>query len=447
VKQGANERRSNGRPAAALDRRNRSMTASPLAIVGGCGHVGLPLGIAFARAGCVVDLIDVSADRIDLVNRGRMPFFEAGADRLLPELIRAGMLRATSDDSVIDNAAAVIVTIGTPAGSDLDLSGIHRIVPRLHAGQLLVLRSTVPAGTTNQLARDLHEAGRGDVDLAYCPERIVQGKSLEELNSLPQLVAGVTSRAARRAEVLFKLIARQIIHLRPIEAELAKLFCNAYRYIHFAISNQFYLAAQHHEADFYRIFYALRENYPRMQSFPRPGFAAGPCLVKDTKHLSANCDAFPLGEAALTVNGTFPQMLVNELRQKYPLGQWTVGILGMAFKPECDDPRDSLSYELRDLLEPVCQRVLCTDPYVLDPSLVGLDQVLDRADLLVVATPHACYRALKGRQPVFDVTDTLYNARSNAHLLRKFATARRSTTRNGRLIAARNGKAKQRKRA
>src|SRR5262245_26419517 len=168
------------RPIAGAENRAPS---GPVAIVGGCGHVGLPLGIAFARAGCPVDLIDVSSDRINLVNQGRMPFFEEGAADLLPHLVQSGMLHATLDDSALQYATAIIVTIGTPAGEFLDLSGVHRLMPQLQARQLLVLRSTVPAGTTDRLAQDLARAGRNDVDLAYCPERIVQGKSLEELDT------------------------------------------------------------------------------------------------------------------------------------------------------------------------------------------------------------------------------------------------------------------------
>jgi UDP-N-acetyl-D-mannosaminuronic acid dehydrogenase len=445
VKRESNKRRKSGRLGATDE--CRWLAGASVAILGGCGHVGLPLGMAFARAGCTVDLIDVSSERVEQVNRCRMPFFESGADQLLPELIRSGRIRATTSNRAVATAAAVLVTIGTPAGTELDLSVIHQIIPRLPNGQLLILRSTLPAGTTDQLARDIAAAGRPDVDLAYCPERIVQGRSLEELSALPQLVAGVTPRAARRAANLFELIANQVIFLQPIEAELAKLFSNAYRYIHFAISNQFYLLAQQHGADFNQVFHALRQNYPRMQSFARPGFAGGPCLVKDTMHLTAGRLDFPLGTAALAVNGTFPQRIVRLLQQRYPLDRWTVGILGMAFKPECDDPRDSLSYALRDVLEPVCQSVLCTDPYVADPDLVELREVLARADLLVVGTAHSCYGALKCRQPVFDVTDTSRATDSNGHVLRGLQQIRPGTNRNGTLIPGRNGKAKQRKRA
>src|SRR5205085_11581709 len=164
------------------------------------------------------------------------------------------------------------------------------------------------------------------------------------LEQLPQLVAGTTPRAAERAAGLFKIITQKVIFLRPVEAELAKLFCNAWRYLNFAVSNQFYVMAQHFDADFYRIYHALREDYPRMASFARPGFAAGPCLHKDTMQLGAfNHGSFVLGQSAMMSNEGLPYLVGQEIKRKYPLPDMTVGILGMAFKPNSDDPRSSLA--------------------------------------------------------------------------------------------------------
>jgi UDP-N-acetyl-D-mannosaminuronic acid dehydrogenase len=261
---------------------------------------------------------------------------------------------------------------------------------------------------TDRLARQFEQEGRTDVDLAYCPERIVQGKSLVELAQLPQLVGGATQRAAQRAAALFGVVCPKIIFLRPIEAELAKLFCNAWRYINFAISNQFLVMGQQFGADFHRIYQALREDYPGMHSFARPGFAAGPCLVKDTMQLGAfNHGSFVLGQAAMMINEGLPYLLIQDIKRNYPLAEMTVGILGMAFKPNNDDRRDSLSYKLRKVLLLECRKVLCTDPYVPDPDLTPLDQVIEQADLLIVGTPHDCYKTATFRQPVIDVTGTI----------------------------------------
>jgi UDP-N-acetyl-D-mannosaminuronic acid dehydrogenase len=369
------------------------------------------LALAFARKGYSVDLLDTCDERVGVVNAGRMPFHEDDAEPLLAEAVRAGRVRATTDPAVLAGAGAVIVTIGTPVDEYLDPSvsefdrALERLLDEARPGQLFVLRSTVFPGMTDRLARQLERHGRTDVDLAYCPERIVQGQSLRELEQLPQLVAGVTQRAADRAAALFRTICPKVLFLRPVEAELAKLFCNAWRYINFAIANQFYVMAQHFEADFHRIYHALREDYPRMQSLARPGFAAGPCLLKDTMQLGAfNHGSFVLGQAAMMINEGLPYLLVQDVKRAYPLADMTVGILGMAFKPESDDPRSSLSYKLRKVLLLECRRVLCTDPFVDDTDLMPLAEVLDRADLLIVATPHACYRDLACRQPIIDIT-------------------------------------------
>jgi UDP-N-acetyl-D-mannosaminuronic acid dehydrogenase len=391
-----------------------ALATGPLAIVGGCGHVGLPLGLAFAKKGHQVDLVDTSPERVAQVNQGRMPFEEEGADVLLAEMVQCGRIKATTDLTAIEDAEAVVITIGTPVDEYLDPSvgefdrSMQALLARVRPGQLVVLRSTIFPGMTDRLARQLEQMGRGDVHLAYCPERIVQGKSLIELEQLPQLVSGTTPRAAERAAALFGLICPKMLFLRPIEAELAKLFCNAWRYINFAISNQFYVMANHFGADFHRIYHALRDGYPRMQSFARPGLTAGPCLLKDTMQLGAfNHGSFVLGQAAMMINEGLPYLMVQDIKRAYPLADMTVGILGMAFKPNCDDPRSSLSYKLRKVLLLECRRVLCTDPYVPDPELTPLAEVLDQADLLVVGTPHDCYRGLACRQPIIDITATI----------------------------------------
>src|SRR3954452_15261399 len=158
--------------------------------------------------------------------------------------------------------------------------------------------------------------------------------------------------------------------------------------------------ARHFDADFQSIYHALREDYPRMQSLARPGFAAGPCLLKDTMQLGAfNHGSFVLGQAAMMINEGLPYLLVQDVKRAYPLADMTVGILGMAFKPNSDDARSSLSYKLRKVLLMECRRVLCTDPNVTDPELTPLAEVLDQAELLIVGTPHDCYKELTFKQP------------------------------------------------
>lgn len=381
-----------------------------IVIIGGCGHVGLPLGLAFARAGKQVAALDLDAAKVALANSGRMPFLDAGADELLPQVLAAGTFRCTTDPSVISTADVVITVVGTPLDEHLnprfdvysDL--IDQESSKLRKGQLLVLRSTVYPGTTERVARALRQSSI-EVDVAFCPERVAEGVALEEIMSLPQLVAGTTERATERASELFRLLTQDVITMKPLEAELAKLYNNSWRYIQFAVANQFYMMANEHGADFYAIHRAMTDNYPRARGFPKAGFAAGPCLFKDTMQLSCfDNNAFFLGHSAMLVNEGLPNYLVRRAAARWDLRQMTVAILGMTFKADSDDPRDSLSFKLKKSLQVECRELLCCDPYLDGEGITPLDEALRRADLFFIGAPHTAYRALEfGDKPVVDI--------------------------------------------
>ncbi len=242
--------------------------------------------------------------------------------------------------------------------------------------------------------------------LAFCPERVVQGFGLKELREMPQIVSGTTPEAESEAAALFERIAPEVVRLSPIEAEFAKLFANAYRYIEFAATNEFYLIAKAAGVDYRRVLGAMKHNYPRLKSIPRPGYAAGPCLVKDTMQLSAFAsNRFGLGHAALLVNEGLVLHVIDDIKRRCDLGRTTVGLLGMAFKAESDDVRASLSYKFKNTLAGQAHAVLTTDPFVTtDAELKPLDEVIEKSDLMILCAPHACYREadFKGK-PVFDV--------------------------------------------
>lgn len=380
-----------------------------VAIVGGGGHVGLPLGLVLAEAGFHVTLIDVSSERLQVIEAGKMPFLERGADELLRRGLETGRLRTQSTLGGLDTHHVVIVTTGTPVDEymDPDVRSFDRmsesLLNEMRDGQLLIIRSTVFPGVTDRLGRRVADLGR-DIQLAYCPERIAQGYAIGELVELPQLVAGVSSEATSRAAAIFEQLGARVIVLKPVEAELAKLFTNAYRYINFAISNQFYMMAERFGADFQRVRAAVREDYPRMAGFASSGLTCGPCLLKDTMQLASfNHNMFVLGQAAMMVNEGLPSFLVERLKAAHDLKELTVGILGMAFKGNCDDPRSSLAYKLRKVLGVECRHVICTDPYIRDPSFLPLDEVLETADVLVLGACHDEYKQLRPKQPVVDV--------------------------------------------
>jgi UDP-N-acetyl-D-mannosaminuronic acid dehydrogenase len=388
--------------------------ARDIVIFGGCGHVGLPLGMAFASRGRSVALYDVDTAAVELVKRGRMPFREQGADQLLPKVLASGSLTATTDPQVIGTAENVIVVVGTPVDRHLspDIGAVMRALePDLDHfvdGQLLVLRSTVYPGVTTMVAKRLRDLGKL-VHVAFCPERIAEGQALEEFSSLPQIVSGYDTEAVERAASLFRTLTHDIVELAPEEAELAKLFTNAWRYIKFATANQFFMIANDSGLDFERIRHAITHEYPRAADMPGPGFAAGPCLFKDTMQIAAlNENRFTLGNASVMINEGLPLYVISQIERRYDLSVMSVGIMGMAFKGGSDDVRSSLSYKLKRILGLKTRRVLCTDPHVTtDAELLPLETVLSESDLLIVAAPHNEYKGLDITVPAVDLFNVL----------------------------------------
>ncbi len=203
------------------------------------------------------------------------------------------------------------------------------------------------------------------------------------------------------------MLSKTIVPLAPTEAELAKLMCNAWRYVTFAAANQFYSLCARNGIDYYRVHSAVVKDYPRMRGLPGAGFAAGPCLFKDTMQLAAFFEnEFSLGQSAMLVNEGFPRILMQQLR---PLGlrDKRVGLLGMAFKGDNDDTRESLAFKMKKLLELECKEVLCTDEFVRNEAFVPLEAVLEKADLLVISAPHSRYKALTTSKPVLDAWNLL----------------------------------------
>lgn len=379
-------------------------------IVGGCGHVGLPLGLALADAGLDVVALDINPATVALVNAGTMPFLEPGTEPLLKRVLEAGRFTATTDPGAIGEAENVIVVIGTPVDEHLnpDPDAVIQVIeesrPFLRDGQLVVLRSTIFPGVTAKVEEKIHSTGF-DIDIAFCPERIAEGFALEELGSLPQIIGTRSDMAYERAASLFAQLGAEPLRTTPEEAELAKLFTNAWRYIKFAIANQFFVMASRAGVDYENVRHAITYRYPRAHDLPKAGFAAGPCLLKDTMQLAAfSNNAFPLGHSAMLVNEGLPLFLVEEMERDFDLKNSVVGVLGMAFKGDSDDPRSSLSYKLRRILKFRAKEVLASDPHISgDSSLVPQEDLLARADIVVIAAPHSDYRNIKMRQPVVDI--------------------------------------------
>ena len=322
--------------------------SADICVVGGARHVGMPLALVFANRGLKVMAYDINEKALEIIRAGTVPHMEKGAHQLLAKALKSKRLILSSDPAVVGRAKTIILTIGTPV--DEFLNPVFKVVkkcvdgllPYLTRGQLIVIRSTIYPGTTDWLYKYLVSRD-SEVRVAFCPERVVQGHAIEEIQKLPQIVSGTTPEAERDAGKLFELIASEIVYLSPIEAEFAKLLNNAYRYIRFAIANQFYMMTSSVGVDYYRVLEGVQRNYPRAQDLPKAGFTAGPCLFKDTMQLAAFVsNNFSLGHEAMLVNEGLVLHVVETISKYYDLSELTVGLLGMAFKADSDDIRSSL---------------------------------------------------------------------------------------------------------
>jgi UDP-N-acetyl-D-mannosaminuronic acid dehydrogenase len=331
-------------------------------------------------------------------------------------VLAGGKLHFSAQPDVVSESDTAVLIIGTPVDEHLNpkfrimKEVIDGLLPYFHEGQLLILRSTIYPGLSKRINDWFVEAGK-KIHVAFCPERILEGKALEELESLPQIISSFTEEGVKRASDLFSLLTKDLVVVEPMEAELAKLFTNSWRYLKFAIANQFYMIANDYNLDFYNIYHAMTHNYARTKDFPRPGFAAGPCLFKDTMQLAAfNNNNFHLGHTAMLINEGLPNYVVNQLKKQFSLSDMKVGILGMAFKAESDDIRESLSYKLKKILDIEAKKVLCADPYVKEALLVDEATVLQESDIIIIAAPHKRYKNLKIKdKKVVDIWNVLNN--------------------------------------
>ncbi len=378
-----------------------------VSIIGGCGHVGIPLGLALADRGFTVTLLDVNEKAVSLLKEGKLPFIEEGAEVLLRKYINKTLF-VTMDPSCLKEQHCVIFVTGTPVDEHLNakvhavLDVVKEYLPFLSEEQLIVLRSTLYPGTV-RIVENMLLRNNFKCKLAFCPERILQGKGIKEIFELPQLVSGCSEEAEKEASILFGKVAKKIILLSPEEAELAKIMTNSWRYLEFAIANQFYMIAEEHGVDFYKVYNAMTDDYPRARHFPRPGLAAGPCLFKDTMQLASYHDnGFFLGHSAMLVNEGLPNLLVAQLAKKMggSLKNKKIAILGMTFKANNDDTRESLSFKIKKLLEQKMAFVLPSDPYLKDT--LPLEKALEEAEGIIIGTPHNAYKDLSLKVPFAD---------------------------------------------
>ncbi len=374
--------------------------ARDVGVIGGGGHVGLPLALTFADSGLRTVIYDINSAKVEQIRSGQMPFVEEGGPEMLARVLANKKLEVESSPEKLKDCRFIVLIVGTPVDEHLNpgFTAIHKSIDNcaeyLRDGQIVILRSTVFPGISRHIQRYLNDKGL-DIHVSFCPERVAEGFSIKEFRELPQIISAFDDATLKEVRGLFSRFTPEFVEMSPMEAELCKLMTNAWRYIQFATVNQFYMIASEHGLDFSRILHGCRYKYPRMAGMPGPGFAAGPCLAKDTMQLAAFAhNNFILGHGAMLINEGLPAHLVDLANKQVDLSKSVAGILGMAFKAESDDCRDSLSYKLRKLLLLESKRVMCTDPYVKDASFVPMEKVLAEADVIFVAAPHKRYREL-----------------------------------------------------
>ena len=373
-----------------------------ISIIGGAGHVGFPLGLIFSSKGFKVSLIDNDLEKINKINVSKVPFLEENSQKLLNSMIRKKRIFATNQLIEVLKSKYIIVCIGTPINKQLNpslrsfISFFYRLKKFLKKNQIVIIRSSIYPGICDKIYKII---GNKCKNLSYCPERIVQGKSIIELPKLPQLVSGKSKKAIAESGRLFRKVCKKIIYTEVIEAELIKLFSNAYRYIHFSISNQFYMICQNQDINFFKIRDIMRDGYLRNANIPASGFTAGPCLLKDTMQLSSFYNhKFLLGHSALSINEGIPKFIINKLNTKYNLKKKTVGVLGLAFKSETDDIRDSLAIKLLKLLKSKKIKTLQSDEYYKHKDNIDKRDLIKKSDIIILSTPHQAYKKLKIRK-------------------------------------------------
>ena len=372
-----------------------------ITIIGATGHIGLPLSILFANKGFKVIGYDINSKDVEKANEGKMLFKEDGGAKEFKKAKKTNNLLFVDKPSKLMKGGDFLITVGTPVDEFMnpDIKQIKKcinsILPFLNPNSLIILRSTVYPGTSEWLKKYLLKK-KIKSDVAFCLERVVQGKTFEEIKSLPQIIAATSQKAKIKSAKIFKNISKKIIFCELKEAEYAKLFSNAFRYIQFAISNEFYMIANSAGLNFEKIRKITIQGYPRASKMPSAGFAAGPCLFKDTMQLMAsNQNNFNLGINAMLVNEGLVLYIINKLSQKYNLSKKNIGILGMAFKSEIDDTRSSLSYKLKNNLQRMCKNLYCSDPYVTeDKNLYDLNYTIKKSDIIIIGAPHKIFKKL-----------------------------------------------------
>ncbi|HKV45495.1 MAG TPA: nucleotide sugar dehydrogenase [bacterium] len=388
-----------------------------IAVVG-LGYVGLPLARIFASAGYRVFGVEIDRERVDAINGGKS-YVDDISDDEIAALVARGLLSATSDVSVQRDADAILICVPTPLtrGKQPDLSyvtaAVTQIVPHLRPGQLIVLESTTFPGTTREVVKPILErsglvAGQ-DFWLAFSPERLDPGNKSRAINTVPKIVGGLTPWCTELASLMYRQITATVVPVSSSTvAEMVKVYENVFRNVNIALVNELTLLCDRMGLDVWEIIdAAATKPYGFMPFYPGPG-VGGHCIPVDPYYLSAKAREYDFHarfiELAATVNDSMPYYALSRTTtalgaQGKVLGGTKVLVLGVAYKKDISDVRESPSLKIIELLEKRGANVAYHDPYIPEITLpnpgvkltsVSLtDERLSEVDCVIIATDHS----------------------------------------------------------
>jgi nucleotide sugar dehydrogenase len=389
----------------------------------GLGYVGLTLAVGLASVGFKVDGVELRADVVERLCKGQAHFFEPGLNDRLKRLLSSGQMRVTQTIPTDTKATVFFVTVGTPLGpdahvrTDMITASCTEISRLMKPGDMVLLRSTVRVGTTRSVVMPILDKAGVPYDIAFCPERTVEGQALSELRTLPQIIGAASSAASVRAGALFNVLTPTIVRVPSIEvAEMVKLVDNTYRDITFAFSNEIARMCDGVGVSAHDVITAGKLGYPRT-SVPLPGLVGGPCLIKDTHILAQSvqaCGVTPdIAVAARTLNEQQPADIVRRLRSfvDFAVVNWParpeIAVLGLAFKgrPMTDDLRGTMAKPLIDELrryfpaahlrgwDAVATSQAIGETFNIDAGR-DMASTVAGANLVLIANNHPCFQEL-----------------------------------------------------
>ncbi len=378
----------------------------------GLGYVGLPLGAALAQSGLTVYGVEIMASRAADIADGKPHIVEPHLPEMLKNVLEKKQFIVSTKIPAPCPATIFIVTVGTPINEDqrcrLDMikDVMHEIAEVLKDGDLVILRSTLKLGSTRSICIPILDRTGKDYDIAFCPERIIEGNAIKELHELPQIIGGSSVRAAARAAKLFSRLTPKIVTVSSIEtAEIIKLIDNITRDIHFAISNEFGMLCEHLGLNSHEVFEAAQDGYKRTK-IPKVGLVGGPCLSKDSYLLQDSFEDLALApqipKVARVINEGLPlhgANTIHKFAQKLPSfsNRPVLAVLGAAFKgqPETGDIRSSMTGPVVEHLRRLFNfsETRGFDPMVTLQDMESLrlnkmeslEEALQNADIVVIA--------------------------------------------------------------